>query len=129
MTPVIVLVVMNLLVTGIIIVAYKKLTRYVVEGHVEADRDPQGRLLDVRLVMLDGWIYHAELDAQGRKLGTEMEGRKVRARGKLRKKDGRRVLMIESCEETEATVENPFEDAEDTDRDIHTPRTPMGAAG
>ncbi len=72
-----------------------------VTGTVSVVQDDDGKPTDVKLKSNEGNTYAIKLDENGKKIGKEMNGKKIQAIGNVTDEDGKKVMVVESYKETE----------------------------
>lgn len=67
-------------------------------GTVSVSADDDGNITAVNLTVGET-VYHVTLDASGRKLGGDMEGKKVEVTGTVREHDDQKWIVVKSFKE------------------------------
>ncbi|MFC1672188.1 hypothetical protein ACFL01_03530 [Planctomycetota bacterium] len=114
---VVVMVVLNAVILAFIVLARARWTIYIIRGTVRtaAGSDAPG---GIELALDNGEIYQVLQDENGIELASEMKGKRIYVRGKLRKEAGRKHFVVESW--------NEYLPPTETFDDVISPPNPTG---
>lgn len=101
----------------------------IVEGDISTVKDKQEEIIEVKLLANDNVVYMVVLDAKGKNLAVDMDGKEVEALGTVQDKDGEKWLTVESYVELKYPRKGPFDRNKDQDAFLPPPDCmgPMGA--